>query len=171
MGSPCEVQLFAAEEAQAQRAISAVVADVERLEQLYSRYRDSSFLSTINRVAAKGGSIEVDSETTSLLNYAGACYDQSDGQSANDASLRSAGFRQCQQQQREGCVFCQIGVRAYRLREFGVATVTGLDAEPDPIPDDLDHQECGQQSDQCRSSGRDNGKEGGYVLHGIAFRR
>ena len=79
MGSPCELQLFATEDAEAQRAISAVVADVERLEQLYSRYRDSSFLSSINRVAAVGGSIAVDAETAGLLNYADACFHESDG--------------------------------------------------------------------------------------------
>lgn len=79
MGSPCEIQLYAGTNAEAQRAISAVVADVERLEQLYSRYRDSSLLSSINRVAATGGSIAVDSETAGLLNYAATCFGQSEG--------------------------------------------------------------------------------------------
>jgi thiamine biosynthesis lipoprotein len=78
MGSPCELQLFAAGD-EAQRGASAVVADVERLEQRYSRYRDSSFLSSINRVAAAGGSIDVDSETAVLLNYAATCFRESDG--------------------------------------------------------------------------------------------
>jgi thiamine biosynthesis lipoprotein len=78
MGSPCELQLFAAGD-EAQRAASAVVADVERLEQRYSRYRDTSFLSSINRVAAAGGSIDVDSETAVLLNYAATCFRESDG--------------------------------------------------------------------------------------------
>ena len=79
MGSPCELQLFAETDADAQPAISAVVADVERLEQHYSRYRDSSLLSLINRVAAAGGSIEVDAETAGLLTYAATCYRESDG--------------------------------------------------------------------------------------------
>ncbi|MEO5763676.1 MAG: FAD:protein FMN transferase [Casimicrobiaceae bacterium] len=79
MGSPCEVQLFAAGEDDARRAIGAVVADVERLEQRYSRYRDSSLLSAINRVAAAGGSVDVDGETASLLNYAATCFRESDG--------------------------------------------------------------------------------------------
>ena len=52
MGSPCEVQVFAADEAIASRAIHAAVADVDRLERLYSRYRDDSLLSSINRIAA-----------------------------------------------------------------------------------------------------------------------
>ena len=79
MGSPCEVQVFAPDEAVASRAIDAAVADVDRLERLYSRYRDDSLLSSINRIAAVGGSIAVDAETAGLLDYAGTCYRQSDG--------------------------------------------------------------------------------------------
>ena len=52
---------------------------VNRLEALYSRYKPDSFLSEINRVAAVGGSIKVDEETASLLDYAVTCYEQSDG--------------------------------------------------------------------------------------------
>jgi thiamine biosynthesis lipoprotein len=76
MGSPCEVQLYAPD---AERLAAIAVQEVERLEQLYSRYRPSSFLSQINRVAEAGGSIDVDDETAGLFDYAGACYDQSDG--------------------------------------------------------------------------------------------
>ena len=79
MGSPCELQLFAMDDAIARRAIDAAVEDIERLEQRYSRYRDSSLLSAINRVAAAGGSVDVDAETASLLDYAAACYRESDG--------------------------------------------------------------------------------------------
>jgi len=79
MGSPCEIQLFAATRAQAKRIADAAIADVRRLEARYSRYRDDSLLSAINRVAAAGGSLAVDEETAGLLNYALACYEQSDG--------------------------------------------------------------------------------------------
>jgi len=79
MGSPCEVQLFAADERVAAQAFAATVAEVERLEQLYSRYRADSFLSEINRAAASGGEIEVDAETASLFDYANTCFDQSGG--------------------------------------------------------------------------------------------
>lgn len=79
MGSPCEVQLFAESIAEAKRVAAIAIADVARLESLYSRYREDSFLSAINRVAATGGAIEVDEETAGLLNYAATCYDQSDG--------------------------------------------------------------------------------------------
>jgi len=79
MGCPCELQLFAETQAQANRVAEAAIADIQRLESKYSRYRSDSLLSAINRVAAAGGSIEVDAETAGLLNYAAACHGQSDG--------------------------------------------------------------------------------------------
>jgi len=79
MGTPCEVQLFASSAAAAGAAADAAIADVRRLEARYSRYRDDSFLSEINRTAALGGSIAVDDETASLLDYALTCYEQSEG--------------------------------------------------------------------------------------------
>lgn len=79
MGSPCELQLFAADIRHAQRAAEAAMADVARLEARYSRYREDSLLAAINRVAARGGEIEVDAETASLLDYAATCHAQSDG--------------------------------------------------------------------------------------------
>jgi FAD:protein FMN transferase len=79
MGTPCEIQLFARDEATSKVAADAAIADVQRLEGLYSRYKTDSFLSEINRVAAAGGSVSVDEETASLLDYAVTCYEQSDG--------------------------------------------------------------------------------------------
>jgi thiamine biosynthesis lipoprotein len=79
MGSPCEIQVFAADAAQARAGAEHAIADVARLEARYSRYREDSFLSDINRVAARGGSIDVDAETASLLDYAATCYAESDG--------------------------------------------------------------------------------------------
>jgi thiamine biosynthesis lipoprotein len=55
------------------------MADVERLEALYSRYRSDSLLSTINEVATLGGRITVDAETAGLLNYSATCHEQSEG--------------------------------------------------------------------------------------------
>ncbi len=79
MGSPCDIQLFAGSQAMAKKVANAVIADVQRLEAHYSRYRSDSFLSAINRVATTGGRIVVDDETVGLLNYAATCYEQSDG--------------------------------------------------------------------------------------------
>lgn len=79
MGSPCAIQIYAHSEKKAEQAARVVMADVSRLEAKYSRYRADSFLSEINRVAAKGGWIDVDDETAGLLDYAATCYQQSDG--------------------------------------------------------------------------------------------
>ncbi|MFM8333609.1 MAG: FAD:protein FMN transferase [Candidatus Methylumidiphilus sp.] len=79
MGSPCEIQVFAASRSAAGRVARVAVADVNRLEARYSRYRTDSLLSAINRVAAAGGGLDVDAETASLLDYAAACHAQSGG--------------------------------------------------------------------------------------------
>jgi thiamine biosynthesis lipoprotein len=79
MGCPCDIQFYGPSESTAQQIAQLIIADVRRLEARYSRYREDSFLSEINRVAATGGSIRVDSETASLLNYADTCYQQSEG--------------------------------------------------------------------------------------------
>lgn len=79
MGSPCDIQLYAKTQAQAQHIAKSVISDVQRLEACYSRYRSGSLLSKINQLAAIGGRISVNEETTSLLNYAATCYEQSNG--------------------------------------------------------------------------------------------
>ncbi len=93
MGSPCEIQLFAPDAAEARRFAEAAVAEVERLEQNYSRYRDSSLLSALNRTAAAGGGIEVDEETAGLLDYAETCYRESDGLFDVTSGLLRAAWR------------------------------------------------------------------------------
>ena len=79
MGTRCETQVYAANPAAAARAVAQVQSDVERLEALYSRYRDTSYLSRLNQVAATGGSITVDDETAHLLDYAATCHAESRG--------------------------------------------------------------------------------------------
>jgi FAD:protein FMN transferase len=79
MGSPCEIRLYAGGRRRAERVADAVKSEVGRLEARYSRYRSDSDLSAINRVAAAGGEIEVDSETAGLLDYAATCWRESGG--------------------------------------------------------------------------------------------
>ncbi|WP_088278576.1 FAD:protein FMN transferase [Ideonella sp. A 288] len=79
MGTACEIRLDAPSAAQAADLAARAIADVRRLEARYSRYRDDSDLSAINRVAAAGGTCEVDAETAALLDYAQTCHRQSDG--------------------------------------------------------------------------------------------
>ncbi len=79
MGSPCTIQLYADNHQAGKYAADIAIADINRLEARYSRYRKDSFLSEINRIAAQAGSISVDEESAGLLNYAATCYQQSDG--------------------------------------------------------------------------------------------
>jgi thiamine biosynthesis lipoprotein len=78
MACPCEVQCWASNAAQAQRWFDCARAEVQRIEQKYSRYLDTSVLSQINRNAGHSP-IEVDDETAHLLNYAQTCFQASDG--------------------------------------------------------------------------------------------
>jgi thiamine biosynthesis lipoprotein len=65
-------------EARADAAIAAAIADIRRIEAKYSRYRDDSVTSAINR-AAGGAAVAVDAETAALLDYADQCFRISDG--------------------------------------------------------------------------------------------
>jgi thiamine biosynthesis lipoprotein len=77
MGSPCEVRLEGV--AGAEEIARAARAEVLRLEAKYSRYRDDSLATRINRSAGDKDGVEVDEETARLLDYAHASWVQSDG--------------------------------------------------------------------------------------------
>ena len=79
MGSPCEIQLYSDDDRHVQSVADNAITDVRRIEARYSRYRENSVLSGINRVAAKGGTVAIDEETSALLAYADTCYRQSGG--------------------------------------------------------------------------------------------
>jgi len=79
MGTLCEIQLFSEHPGKAKRLAKRIIADVERLDAKYSRYRPESLLSQINQGAMTGESIAIDDETAVLLNYAETCYLQSEG--------------------------------------------------------------------------------------------
>lgn len=79
MGSPCEFRLYAADQVLAEIAAKVAEAEVRRLELRYSRYRDDSVTTRINRSAGDPRGVEVDEETAGLLDYAQTAHDQSDG--------------------------------------------------------------------------------------------
>ena len=79
MGCPCALHLYCDSAQQWQSLEADLRAEIERLEQKYSRYRPESFLSQINLQAGSKHGIKVDKETAALLNYAEQCYQQSDG--------------------------------------------------------------------------------------------
>jgi thiamine biosynthesis lipoprotein len=78
MASRCEVRVFAPDEAAARRWADAAIEEVRRIEAKYSRYRDDSVTSAINR-AAGGAAVEVDDETAALLEFARQLHAQSGG--------------------------------------------------------------------------------------------
>ncbi|MDO8844316.1 FAD:protein FMN transferase [Methylicorpusculum sp.] len=79
MGSPCELQFYSPDEQRADIVRDHIISDVKRIEHKYSRYREDSVLSEINRAASIGSSVSIDDETAALLNYANTCYQQSQG--------------------------------------------------------------------------------------------
>lgn len=60
------------------RAAKAAIAEVQRIEHKFSRYRGGSVVSRIN-LAAGAGAVEVDAETLGLLDFAQSLFVQSDG--------------------------------------------------------------------------------------------
>ncbi len=72
------LEVFARSEAEALAAMGAAIAEVLRIEAKYSRYRDDSVVSRINRAAGESA-VAVDAETAGLIQYASACYQQSGG--------------------------------------------------------------------------------------------
>jgi len=78
MGSPCELHVYAGD-ADAHATLAAGQAEVLRLEAKYSRYREDSLATRINQSAGDPRGVVVDDETAQLLDYAEACFRQSDG--------------------------------------------------------------------------------------------
>ena len=78
MAADNELQFYWPEPRQVEGIASTIIAEVRRIETKYSRYRDDSIVTRINR-AAGVGTVPVDEETAALLNYADACHKQSDG--------------------------------------------------------------------------------------------
>ena len=79
MGSPCELRLYSENKSSVKNVAETTIKEVKRLEVKYSRYRDDSITSKINLSAGNENGIDVDQETTLLLNYAQVGYEQSDG--------------------------------------------------------------------------------------------
>ena len=77
MASAGELQLWG-EEAPVRAAAAAAIADIRRIEAKYSRYREDSVTTAINR-AAGGAPVRIDAETASLLDYADVCHRLSNG--------------------------------------------------------------------------------------------
>jgi len=77
MGSPCEVLQEAPSRLRAERLTRVAAHEALRIERKFSRYRDDNIIARIN--SAQGRTLEVDSETANLLDYADHCYRLSEG--------------------------------------------------------------------------------------------
>ncbi len=77
MATPCEVRVETGDAVLAQRVADAVVAEAWRIEAKFSRYRDDSVIGRIN--SAGGCKTAVDTETAHLLDFAGQCFELSNG--------------------------------------------------------------------------------------------
>lgn len=78
MAAENEVQVHADSPAQAHAAASAAIAEVQRIEAKYSRYRADSVVSRVN-AAAGGAPVPIDAETAALLAFADAAWRNSGG--------------------------------------------------------------------------------------------
>ena len=91
MGSYCEIQVYSESRIDAKRIVRQLAAEINRLEQKYSRFLHSSFLSQINSSAGDRMGIKIDNETKSLFEHALTCYEQSEGKGFwHGISLRDA---------------------------------------------------------------------------------
>jgi thiamine biosynthesis lipoprotein len=79
MSSACEIRLAGDDSQALADAAALAMAEVRRIEQKYSRYRDDSVVSAINAAAGTGQAVEVDAETASLLDFAATLHAASDG--------------------------------------------------------------------------------------------
>jgi FAD:protein FMN transferase len=79
MAGACEIHLAGADSAVMNEAAARAMAEVQRIEAKYSRYRDDSIVSRINAAAGGAAAVEVDAETASLLAFASQLHLQSDG--------------------------------------------------------------------------------------------
>ncbi|MCC7114075.1 MAG: FAD:protein FMN transferase [Burkholderiales bacterium] len=78
MASSHEIVLGAGDALHAARTAEAMIADVQRIEAKYSRFRHGSLVSRINR-AAGAAAVSMDAETAALLDYADTCHRASGG--------------------------------------------------------------------------------------------
>jgi len=78
MASQCAVRVHAPDEAIARTWSDAAIAEVRRIEAKYSRYRDDSVTTAINRTAG-GAALHVDAETAGLIAFGATLYAQSGG--------------------------------------------------------------------------------------------
>ena len=79
MGCPCTLELSGRSRPRIEAIHRAARDEVARIEHKYSRYRDDSLTTRINRSAGDPEGVIVDEETAALLDYADIAHRESDG--------------------------------------------------------------------------------------------
>jgi FAD:protein FMN transferase len=79
MASRCAIHIDATNSANAHFAIQSAIDEVKRIEAKYSRYRDESIVSIVNRDAGTGRWIDIDDETAQLFSFADSLFVASEG--------------------------------------------------------------------------------------------
>ena len=79
MASDCEVRLAGVSAARAQTLAALAIAEVQRIEGKFSRYRADSIVSRINAAAGNDAPIAIDAETAQLLAFATQLFELSEG--------------------------------------------------------------------------------------------
>ena len=77
MASPCEVLMEVADENLAEKILEAVMAEAQRIEQKFSRYRDDNIIYQINN--ANCAAVKVDEETARLIDFSNQLTAMSEG--------------------------------------------------------------------------------------------
>ncbi len=91
MACDCEVRIAGLSRRKAEPLARLAIAEVQRIEAKFSRYRAASVVSRINSAAGSGRAVEVDAETAHLLDFAATLFATSDGLfDATSGTLRKA---------------------------------------------------------------------------------
>jgi FAD:protein FMN transferase len=91
MACDCEVRISGLSRRKAEPLARLAIAEVQRIESKFSRYRAASVVSRINAAAGSGKAVSVDAETADLLDFAATLFDKSGGLfDATSGTLRKA---------------------------------------------------------------------------------
>lgn len=78
MASPCSLQMDGEDEPAMRHAAAQAITEVARIEKKFSRYTSDSVVSCINGASGRHA-VDIDAETSSLLDFADALWRQSEG--------------------------------------------------------------------------------------------
>jgi len=79
MGCPCEIGVYSADPKLARLAIAEAENEVHRLDRKYSHFQNDSFITRLQASARQSAGMDVDEETSALLDYAEIQFKLSEG--------------------------------------------------------------------------------------------